>query len=125
MNRRDAVAKEVGGGSGGFVCPVWEKGGRVDWCLFRRGVHPDSTHPTTAPRRTACVHPHTPTQILDSEKTFVEQMATLAAVFIKPLRWWQAEIVGGKVGRCVRACGGRCSLLLRSFFQFILFEVDR
>lgn len=34
---------------------------------------------------------------MDSEKTFVEQMATLVAVFIKPLRWWQAEIVGGKV----------------------------
>ena len=36
-------------------------------------------------------------EILDSEKTFVDQMTTLVAVFIKPLRWWQAEILTSKV----------------------------
>ena len=41
-------------------------------------------------------------QILDSERTFVEQMTTLVAVFIKPLRWWQAEIVGSKVRTGIR-----------------------
>lgn len=56
--------------------------------IDRSAVGPDGTSP----------HPqHTRTQLLESEKTFVEQMATLVAVFIKPLRWWQAEIVGSRV----------------------------
>ena len=35
-------------------------------------------------------------EILDSEMTFVQQMTTLTAVFIKPLRWWKLEIVSSR-----------------------------
>lgn len=39
-------------------------------------------------------------EILESEKTFVEQMQTLVKVFSKPLKWWAQELSVnyGKVG---------------------------
>lgn len=78
-NRRDAVAKEVH-----ILCWGLKEPCVVDSCQTSDRCH---------------IHVYTRTtikQILDSEQTFVDQMTTLVAVFIKPLRWWQAEIVGGK-----------------------------
>jgi len=35
-------------------------------------------------------------ELMDSEKSFVEQMTVLTKVFIKPLRWWKLEITQGR-----------------------------
>lgn len=35
-------------------------------------------------------------ELMDSEKSFVEQMTVLTKVFIKPLRWWKLEITQGQ-----------------------------